>query len=64
MIIIMYLLTCLLACSLTYLFTYLPTAIVFSLGGSSPYTSTEKQDENKYTSTKQYKNAVQTIKTL
>ena len=32
-----------------------------SLGGSSPYTSTDKTNKNKYTYTKQYKNTVQTI---
>jgi len=34
---------------LTYLLTYLLTAIEFSLGGSSPYTSTDKTNKNKYT---------------
>jgi hypothetical protein len=29
--------------------TYLLTAIEFSLGGSSPYTSTDKTNKNKYT---------------
>jgi hypothetical protein len=37
------------------------TTIEFSIGGSSPYTSTDKTNENKYTSIKQYKNAVHTI---
>ena len=37
------------------------TAIDFSLGGSSPYTNTDKTNKNKYTYTKQYKNTVQTI---
>jgi len=32
-----------------------------SLGGSSPYTSTDKTNKNKYTQMKQYKNTVQTI---
>ena len=31
------------------------TAIVLSLGGSRPYTSTDKTSNNKYTQTKQYK---------
>jgi hypothetical protein len=43
-----------------YLLTYLLTAIELSLGGSSPYTSTEKTN-NKYTETKKYKNRIQTI---
>ena len=30
------------------------TAIELSLGGSSPYTSTNKTNKNKYTKTKQY----------
>jgi hypothetical protein len=34
---------------ITYLLTLLPTAIEFSLGGSSPYTSTDKTNKNKYT---------------
>jgi uncharacterized integral membrane protein len=33
----------------TYLLTYLITAVEFSLGGSSPYTSTDKTNKNKYT---------------
>jgi hypothetical protein len=37
------------------------TAIQFSPGDSSPYTSTDKTNKNKYTYTKQYKNTVQTI---
>ena len=37
------------------------TATEFSLGGSRPYTSTDKTNKNKYTLTKQYKNTVQTI---
>jgi hypothetical protein len=37
------------------------SAIEFSLGGNSPYTSTDKTNNNKYTYTKQYKNTVQTI---
>jgi len=44
--------------------TYLLTAIEFSLGGSSPYTSTDKANKNKYTKTKQYKNTVQIINTV
>jgi hypothetical protein len=36
-------------------------AIEFSLGGSSPYTSTDKTNKNKYTLKKQLKNTVQTI---
>jgi len=31
------------------LLTSLPNAIKFSLGGSSPYTSTDKINKNKYT---------------
>jgi len=34
---------------ITYLLTYLLTAIEFSLGGSSPYTSTDRTKNNKYT---------------
>jgi len=34
---------------LTYLLTYLLTAIELSLGDSSPYTSTDKTNKNKYT---------------
>jgi hypothetical protein len=37
------------------------TAIEFSLGGSSPYSSTDKTNKNKYTETTEYKNTVQTI---
>jgi hypothetical protein len=37
------------------------TAVELSLGGSSPYTSTDKTNKNKYTSTIQYKNSIQTI---
>jgi hypothetical protein len=39
------------------------TAIDFSLGGGSPYITTDKTSKNKYTSTKQYKykNSVQAI---
>jgi hypothetical protein len=37
------------------------TAVELSLGGSSPYTNTEKTNKNKYTQTKQYKNTVQTV---
>jgi hypothetical protein len=40
---------------------YLLTSIEFSLGGCSPYTSTDKTYKNKYTYKKQYKNTVQTI---
>jgi len=46
---------------ITYLFTYLLTAIEFSPGGSSPYTSTHKTNKNKIkikNKTKQYKNTV------
>jgi hypothetical protein len=32
-----------------------------SLGGSSPYTSPDKTNKNKYTEMKQYKNTVQKI---
>jgi len=39
----------------TYLFTYLLTATELSLGGSSPYTSTDKTNKNIYTEAKQYK---------
>ena len=38
------------------------TAIEFSLGVSSPYTSTGKTNKNKYTQTKQYKNSTNNIK--
>jgi len=34
---------------ITYLLTYLFTAIEFSLGGSSPYNSTDKTSKNKCT---------------
>jgi len=34
---------------LTYLITYLLTAPELSLGGSSPYSSTDKTYKNKYT---------------
>jgi len=34
---------------ITYLLTYLITAIELSLGGSSPYTSTDKTNKNKCT---------------
>jgi hypothetical protein len=44
-----------------YLYVLLLTAIELSLGGSSSYNSTDKTNKNKYTYTKQYKNAVQTI---
>jgi len=43
-----------------YLLAYLQK-IGFSLNGSSPYTSTDKTNKNKYAQTKQYKNTVQTI---
>jgi hypothetical protein len=45
----------LLACLLAYLLTYLPTAIEFSLGGSSPYTSTDNTNKNRYIIGKIYK---------
>jgi len=52
-IIITYLVTYLLAHSLTHSpthsLTYLFTAIELSLGGSSPYTSTDKTNKNEYT---------------
>ena len=48
---------------LLLLLLLLLTAIEFSLGGSSPYTSTGKKIKNKYTQTKRYKNTVQTIET-
>ena len=35
------------------------TAIEFSLGGSNPYTSTDKTNKKKYTKMKQYKDTVQ-----
>ena len=34
---------------LTYLLTYLLSEIELSLGGSRPYTSTDKTNKNKYT---------------
>jgi hypothetical protein len=37
------------------------TAIEFSVGGSSPYTSTDKINKNNYTYTTQFENTVQTI---
>jgi hypothetical protein len=37
---------------LLLLLLVLLTAIEFSLGGSSPYTSTDKTNKNKYTQTK------------
>jgi hypothetical protein len=43
------------------LIIYLLTATELSLGGSSPYTSTDRTHKNKYTQKKQYKNTVQTI---
>jgi hypothetical protein len=46
---------------LLLLLLLLLTAINFSPGGSSPYTSTDKTNKNKYTYTKKYKNTVQTI---
>jgi len=39
---------------ITYLLTNLLTAIELSLGASSPYTSRDKTNKNKYTYTKQY----------
>jgi hypothetical protein len=45
---------------LLLLLIYLLTAIDFSLGGSSPCTSTDKTNKNKYTLAKQYKNTVNT----
>jgi hypothetical protein len=36
------------------------TEIEFSHGGSSPYTSTDKTNKNKYTLTRQYTNTVNT----
>ena len=44
-----YLLTYLFTYLLTYLITYLLTHSLTSLGGSSPYTRTDKTNENKYT---------------
>jgi len=35
--------------SITYVITYLLTAIELPLCGSSPYTSTDKTNKNKYT---------------
>ena len=49
---------------LLLLLLLLLTAIELSLGGSSPYTSTDKTNKNKYTQTKQYKNTVQTIQNI
>jgi len=40
---------------LIYLLAYLLTAVDLSLGGSRPYTGTDKTNKNKYTYTKQYK---------
>jgi hypothetical protein len=40
---------------LLLLLLLLLTAVELSLGGSSPYTSTDKTNKNKYTQTKQYK---------
>jgi len=34
---------------ITTTITYLLTAVVFSFGGSSPYTSTDTTNKNKYT---------------
>ena len=58
LLILSYLLTDLLTYLLIYLLTYLLTAIEFSLGGRSPYTTTDKTNKNKYTGTKQYKNTI------
>jgi hypothetical protein len=44
-----------------YYYYYLLTAVEFSLGDSSPYTSTDKTNRNKYTYTNQYRNTIQTI---
>ena len=46
---------------LLLLLLLLLTAAVLSPGGSSPYTSTDKTNKNKFTCMKQYKNTVQTI---
>ena len=40
--------------TLPNLLLLLLTATELSLGGSSPYTSTDKTNKNKYTQTKQY----------
>jgi hypothetical protein len=42
-------------------FNYLLTAIELSLGGSRPYTSTDRINKNKYELTEQYKDTVQRI---
>ena len=47
--ILTYLLTHLFTYLITYLLAYLLTAIDLSLGGSSPYTSTDKTNKNEYT---------------
>ena len=47
--ILTYLLTHLFTYFITYLLAYLLTAIDLSLGGSSPYTSTDKTNNNEYT---------------
>ena len=39
------------------------TATELSLGGSSPYTSTDKTNKNKYTKTMQYKTQYKQYKT-
>jgi hypothetical protein len=44
---------------LLLLLLLLLTAIELSLGGSSAYTSTDKTNKNKYTSSKQYKKKTQ-----
>ena len=46
---------CLLLLLLFLLLLLLQTVIGLSLGGSSPYTSTDKTNKNKYIETKQYK---------
>ena len=48
-IIIIIIITYLLTYLFTYLLTYLITAVEMSLGGSSPYTVTDKTNRNKYT---------------
>jgi hypothetical protein len=48
---------------LLLLLLLLLTAIELSLGGSSPYTSTDKTNKNKYTWTKQYKKQNKQYKT-
>jgi len=45
---------------ISVLLLLLPTAIELSLGGSSPYTSTDKTNKNKYTEKERHKNTVQT----